>query len=171
MVEQVNLLEDPAPAVGGHGLVDDLDCVLHLGVDVDAGLHRGVRALAQHLARQPVQLLGAQYSQVDLDTPCLSAYLVQCHFNQGHLYERGLTWNVLEAREVELAVLFFFRLTFLAASRWASMASSLLNISRILDRQLQFTFTVEVQTVSTITFLLCSKIEFDADAARARSVL
>ena len=75
MVEQVNLLEDPAPAVGGH-LVDDLDCVLHLGVDVDAGLHRGVRALAQHLARQPVQLLGAQYSQVDLDTPCFSAYLV-----------------------------------------------------------------------------------------------
>ena len=83
-----------------------------------------------------------------------------------HLYERGLTWNVLEAREVELAVLFFFRLTFLAASRWASMASSLLNISRILDRQLQFTFTVGVQTVSIITFLLCSKIEFDADAAR-----
>ena len=77
MVEQVDLLEDPAPAVGGHGLVDDLDCVLHLGVDVDAGLHRGVRALAQHLARQPVQLLGAQYSQVDLDTPCLSAYLVR----------------------------------------------------------------------------------------------
>ena len=88
-----------------------------------------------------------------------------------HLYERGLTWNVLEAREVELAVLFFFRLTFLAASRWASMASSLLNISRILDRQLQFTFTVEVQTVSIITFLLCSKIEFDADAARPHRIL
>ena len=56
MVEQVNLLEDPAPAVGGH-LVDDLDGVLHLGVDVDAGLDTGVRALAQYLARQPVQLL------------------------------------------------------------------------------------------------------------------
>ena len=77
---------------------------------------------------------------------------------------------MLEAREVELAVLFFFRLTFLAASRWASMASSLLNISRILNRQLQFTFTVGVQTVS-ITFLLCSKIEFDADAARPLRIL
>ena len=75
MVEQINLPEDPGPAVGGH-LLDDLDCVLHLGVDVDAGLHRGVRALAQHLARQPVQLLGAQYSQVDLDTPCLNTHLV-----------------------------------------------------------------------------------------------
>ena len=72
---------------------------------------------------------------------------------------------------MELAVLFFFRLTFLAASRWASMASSLLNISRILDRQLQFTFTVEVQTVSIITFLLCKKIEFDADAARPLHIL
>ena len=81
MVEQVNLLEDPAPAVGGHGLVDDLDGVLHLGVDVDAGLHRGVGTLAQHLARQPVQLLG-KHSQVD-SPPCLNAQLVQCHFKQG----------------------------------------------------------------------------------------
>ena len=57
MMEEVNFLEDPAPAVCGHGLVDDLDSVLHLGVDVDAGLDTGVRALAQYLARQPVQLL------------------------------------------------------------------------------------------------------------------
>ena len=56
MVEQVNLLEDPAPAVGGH-LVDDLDGVLHLGVDVDAGLHRGVGALAKHLAGKTVEFV------------------------------------------------------------------------------------------------------------------
>ena len=56
VVEQINLLEDPSPAVRRH-LVDDLDGVLHLGVDVDAGLDTGVRALAQYLARQPVQLL------------------------------------------------------------------------------------------------------------------
>ena len=30
-MEQVNLLEHPAPAVGGHSLVDDLHGVLHLG--------------------------------------------------------------------------------------------------------------------------------------------
>ena len=29
-MEQVNLLEHPAPAVGGHSLVDDLHGVLHL---------------------------------------------------------------------------------------------------------------------------------------------
>ena len=56
MMEQVNLLEDPGPAVCGH-LVDDLDGVLHVGVDVDAGLDRGVGPLAQHLPGQPVQLL------------------------------------------------------------------------------------------------------------------
>lgn len=56
MMEQIDLLEDPGPAVCGH-LLDDLDGVLHLGVDVDAGLDTGVGALAQHLARQPVQLL------------------------------------------------------------------------------------------------------------------
>jgi len=56
MMEGVNLLEDAAPAVPGH-LVDNLDCVLGLRVDVDAGLHAGVRALPQHLSRQPVQLL------------------------------------------------------------------------------------------------------------------
>ena len=85
MVEQVNLLEDPAPAVGGHGLVDDLDCVLHLGVDVDAGLHRGVRALAQHLARQPVQLLegvGGQRGRARrlllLPAPGLGLFLASC---------------------------------------------------------------------------------------------
>ena len=55
MMEQVNLLEDPGPAVGGH-LVYDLDGVLGVGVDVDAGLDRGVGPLAQHLPGQPVQL-------------------------------------------------------------------------------------------------------------------
>ena len=55
MMEQINLPEDPGPAVCGH-LLDDLDCVLHLGVDVDTGLDAGVGPLAQHLARQPVQL-------------------------------------------------------------------------------------------------------------------
>ena len=85
MVEQVDLLEAPAPAVGGHGLVDDLDCVLHLGVDVDAGLHRGVRALAQHLARQPVQLLegvGGQRGRARrlllLPAPGLGLFLASC---------------------------------------------------------------------------------------------
>ena len=56
MVEEIDLLEDPGPAVPGH-LVDDLDGVLHLGVDVDAGLDDGVGALAEYLASQPVQLL------------------------------------------------------------------------------------------------------------------
>ena len=56
MVEQINLPEDPGPAVGGH-LLDDLDCVLHLGVDVDTGLDTGVGPLTQNLACQPVQLL------------------------------------------------------------------------------------------------------------------
>ena len=56
MVEQINLPEDPGPAVGGH-LLDDLDCVLHLSVDVDTGLDTGVGPLTQDLACQPVQLL------------------------------------------------------------------------------------------------------------------
>ena len=84
MVEQVNLLEDPAPAVGGH-LVDDLDGVLHLGVDVDAGLDTGVRALAQYLARQPVQLLegvGGQRGRAGrlllLPAPGLGLLLASC---------------------------------------------------------------------------------------------
>ena len=55
-MEQIYLLEDPGPAVCGH-LFDDLDGVLHLSVDIDAGLDTGVGALAQHLACQPVQLL------------------------------------------------------------------------------------------------------------------
>ena len=84
MVEQVNLLEDPAPAVGGH-LVDDLDCVLHLSVDVDAGLHRGVGALAQHLPGQPVQLrerVGGQRGRARglllLPTPRLGLFFTSC---------------------------------------------------------------------------------------------
>ncbi len=62
MMEGVNLLEDAAPAVAGH-LVDNLDCVLGVGVDVNAGLHAGVRALPQHLSRQPVQLLKNRVSK------------------------------------------------------------------------------------------------------------
>ena len=54
-MEEVNLLEDPAPAVRGN-LVDDFHCVLDLSEDVDAGLDPGVGPLAQHLA-QAVQLL------------------------------------------------------------------------------------------------------------------
>ena len=57
MMEQINFLENPRPAVSGNVLVDDLDGVLHVGVDVDAGLDRGVGPLAQHLPGQPVQLL------------------------------------------------------------------------------------------------------------------
>ena len=56
VVERIDLLEDPAPAVAGH-LVDDLDGVLGLGVDVNTGLHAGVGALPQHLPSQAVQLL------------------------------------------------------------------------------------------------------------------
>ena len=56
MVEQINLLEHPGPAVSGNFL-DDLDGVLHLGVDVDAGLHRGVGALAKHLAGKTVEFV------------------------------------------------------------------------------------------------------------------
>ena len=37
MMEEINLLEDPGPAVGGD-FVNDLDGVLHVRVDVDAGL-------------------------------------------------------------------------------------------------------------------------------------
>ena len=58
MVKGVDLLEDAAPAVAGH-LVDDLDGVLRLRVDVEAGLDAGVGALTQHLTRQAVQLLRA----------------------------------------------------------------------------------------------------------------
>ena len=45
VMEEINLLEDAGPAVGGH-LVNDLDGVLHLRVDVDAGLDRSVGPLA-----------------------------------------------------------------------------------------------------------------------------
>ena len=56
VMEEINLLEDAGPAVGGH-LVNDLDGVLHLRVDVDAGLDRSVGPLAQHLPSQAVQLV------------------------------------------------------------------------------------------------------------------
>ena len=48
MVEEVNLLEDPGPAMAGH-LVNDLDRVLHLRVDVDTRLHRSISTLAKNL--------------------------------------------------------------------------------------------------------------------------
>ena len=56
VVEQIYLLEHPGPAVTGH-LVDDLHCVLHLGVHVEAGLHRGVSTLAQNFTGKPVDFL------------------------------------------------------------------------------------------------------------------
>ena len=54
-MEEVNLLEDPAPAVR-RNLVDNLYCVLDPGEDVDAVLNPGVGPLSQDLA-QAVQLL------------------------------------------------------------------------------------------------------------------
>ena len=62
VVEEINLLENPGPAVSGH-LLNDLDGVLHLGVDVDAGLDRGVGALAQHLTRQTIEFVECVGSQ------------------------------------------------------------------------------------------------------------
>lgn len=56
MMEQIDLLEDPCPAVRRH-LLNDLDGIFNLGVDVDAGLDTGIGPLAQHLPCQPVQLL------------------------------------------------------------------------------------------------------------------
>jgi len=55
-MEQINLLEDPTSAVG-RDLLDDLDGVLDPGVDVDAGLNRGISPLSQHLPRQGVNFL------------------------------------------------------------------------------------------------------------------
>ena len=54
MVEEVNLLEDPGPAVGGH-LVNDLNCILHLCVDTS--LHGGVGTLAKNLSCQSIEFL------------------------------------------------------------------------------------------------------------------
>ena len=48
MVEEVNLLEDSCPAVAGH-LVNDLDRILHLRVDVDTRLYRGICPLTKNL--------------------------------------------------------------------------------------------------------------------------
>ena len=56
MMEQVDLLEDPGPGVSGD-LLNDLDGVLHLSVDVDTSLNRGVSSLTQDLSCQSVQLL------------------------------------------------------------------------------------------------------------------
>ena len=44
-MEQINLLEDPTSAVG-RDLLDDLDGVLDPGIDVDAGLNRGIGPLS-----------------------------------------------------------------------------------------------------------------------------
>lgn len=59
MVERLHLLEDASPRVSGD-LLDDLDGVLEVGPDVDAGLHAGVGAAAQHLAGQPIQFCGTR---------------------------------------------------------------------------------------------------------------
>ena len=56
MMEEINLLEDPGPAVGGD-FVNDLDGVLHLSVDIDAGLDRGVCALTEHFPGKTIQLM------------------------------------------------------------------------------------------------------------------
>ena len=56
MVKGVDLLEDPGPTVSRH-LLDDLDSVLHVGVDVDTRLDAGVSSFSQHLPRQFVKLL------------------------------------------------------------------------------------------------------------------
>ena len=56
MMEKIYLFEDPGPAVSGH-LVDDLDGVLHLSINVDAGLDRGVSALAEHFPGQAVEFM------------------------------------------------------------------------------------------------------------------
>ena len=85
MMEQINFFEDPRPAVSGNILVDDLDGVLGVGVDVDAGLDRGVGALAQHLPGQPVQLrerVGGQRGRARrllfLAAPGLGLLLASC---------------------------------------------------------------------------------------------
>ena len=56
MVEEVNLLEDPGPAMARH-LVNDLDRVLNLCVYVNTRLHGGVSTLAKNLPGQSVDLL------------------------------------------------------------------------------------------------------------------
>ena len=56
MVEEVNLLEDPGPAVGGQ-LVNDLNCILHLCLDVDARLPGGVIILAKNFSCQSIEFL------------------------------------------------------------------------------------------------------------------
>ena len=55
-MEEVNLLEDPGPAVARH-LVYDLDRILHLCVDVDTRMHGGVSTLAKELTGEAVDLL------------------------------------------------------------------------------------------------------------------
>ena len=59
VVEGLDLLEDALARVP-RDLVDDLDGVLEVRVQRGARLHRGVRALAQHLTRQLVQLCKGQ---------------------------------------------------------------------------------------------------------------
>lgn len=58
VVERLHFAEDARPRVSRH-LVDDLDGELLVRVDVDARLDAGVRALAQYLAGQLVQVLEA----------------------------------------------------------------------------------------------------------------
>ena len=106
MVEEVNLFEDPGPAVSRH-LVNDLDRVLHLGVDVDTSLHRCVCTLAKNLPGQSVDLL-----------------YKHCWATMWYIVFQNLTWNVLDASDVELAVFFFFFRLVLASSLRAAMAAA-----------------------------------------------
>ena len=56
VMEEINLLEDPGPAVRGH-LLNDLDRVLDICEDVHTGLHGCVCPLTKNLPCQAVDLL------------------------------------------------------------------------------------------------------------------
>jgi len=56
VVEEINFLENPGPAVSGHFL-NDLDSVFNVCEDVGTSLHRCVSSPAEHFAREPVDLL------------------------------------------------------------------------------------------------------------------
>ena len=97
VVECVNLLENPGPGVSRH-LLDDLDGVLHLGVDVDAGLNAGVGALAQHFASQSVQLLSTKKINIQDTKDLISFFFILrfryaiCNFGISFLQRSAKTW-------------------------------------------------------------------------------
>ena len=61
-MKSIYFFEDPGPAVAGH-LVDNLHRVLHLGVHVEASLHRGVSTLAKNFPGKPVDFLSKKMSE------------------------------------------------------------------------------------------------------------